>query len=205
MSYIEFIGTIAGLICVWLAAKSNILTWPIGLINIVCFFIIFYQINLYSDTILQVYFFFMSIYGWIYWKKNDPKSEMVSSLTQNSRWIYLIISIISILGLGFLMKNIHTLLPTAFPEAAAFPFPDAFTTVLSIIATILMAQKKWESWVLWIIVDIVCVFLYYLKGIKFISLEYFIFLGIASYGLYSWLKLYNNEKRNGSGQIHSTA
>ena len=73
ISYLEFFGTIAGIIAVWLAAKSNILTWPIGLINIGLFFIIFFQVQLYSDMFLQVYFFGISIYGWYNWvyeKKN---------------------------------------------------------------------------------------------------------------------------------------
>jgi len=189
MSYVEFFGTIMGLVCVWLAAKSNILTWPTGIVNVICFFIIFYQINLYSDMFLQVYFLGMSIYGWIYWKKNDPDEKLVTELTPRYRMLGIISMVFFILILGYFMSGIHEVFPDYFKEPAAYPYPDAFTTVLSIYASYLMVKKKWESWVLWIIVDVVCVFLYYLKGMKFISLEYFIFLGIASYGLYKWLEL----------------
>ena len=52
MSYVELIGTFFGLICVWLTAKEKILCWPIGIINIVFFAILFYQVRLYSDMIL---------------------------------------------------------------------------------------------------------------------------------------------------------
>jgi len=56
--------------------------------------------------------------------------------------------------------------------------------VLSIIATILLAQKKIETCYLWITVDVVCVFLFFKKGIVFLGLEHLIFLGMATYGLF---------------------
>jgi nicotinamide mononucleotide transporter len=65
--------------------------------------------------------------------------------------------------------------------------------VSSIIATVLLARKKVENWYLWITVDIVCVGLYFKKGVYFLSLEYIIFLGLASYGLYNWRKQLKND------------
>ena len=45
VSLIELTGTVTGLIAVWLAAKNNILTWPIGIVNVICFFFIFKYIS----------------------------------------------------------------------------------------------------------------------------------------------------------------
>ncbi|MBN2436723.1 MAG: nicotinamide mononucleotide transporter [Spirochaetes bacterium] len=45
-----------------------------------------------------------------------------------------------------------------------------------------------ESWVYWIIVDIIGVVLYFVKGVKFISLLYIILLLIAMRGAYKWNK-----------------
>jgi len=59
---------------------------------------------------------------------------------------------------------------------------------LSIIATVLLARKNIETWYLWILVDVVCVVLFFQKGIVFLSLEYLIFLGLATYGLLNWRK-----------------
>ena len=56
MSYLEFFGTIAGAIAVWLSARANIWSWPIGIINVVLFFFLFYQVQLYPDMLLQVFF-----------------------------------------------------------------------------------------------------------------------------------------------------
>jgi len=63
LSYVELVGTVTGLVSVWLAARANILTWPVGIINVLAFFILFYQVRLYSDMALQVYFLATTIYG----------------------------------------------------------------------------------------------------------------------------------------------
>jgi nicotinamide mononucleotide transporter len=41
LSYVELVGTVTGLVSVWLAARANILTWPVGIINVIAFFILF--------------------------------------------------------------------------------------------------------------------------------------------------------------------
>lgn len=55
MSYIEFAGTILYLASVWLIARRNVLTWPIGIASVLLYLILFYQIHLYSDALEQVY------------------------------------------------------------------------------------------------------------------------------------------------------
>jgi nicotinamide mononucleotide transporter len=64
--------------------------------------------------------------------------------------------------------------------------------VSSIIATVLLANKKIETWLLWIAVDLICVFLFFKKGVVFLGLEYLIFLGLATYGLMNWQKEMKN-------------
>jgi nicotinamide mononucleotide transporter len=200
LSYIEFAGTITGLFSVWFATRSNILTWPVGLINVTCFFIIFFQVHLYSDMFLQVYFFIVSIYGWMVWHNaNEKESDQILitllTLSQRIRWIVVIV--ISTITIGFIVKNIHLIFPIIFNKPASYPFIDAFVAVLSIIATILLARKKIENWILWILVDIISVGLYFKKDVLFISMEYVIFLCLAVWGLLLWLKLLPNEKRLG--------
>ena len=151
VSLLELSGTLSGLACVYLTAREKISCWPVGIVNIIFFFILFYQVRLYSDMILQVYFFVMSIYGW--WKWTHPKTQAeaneqnelkITNLTKKGWLITLLITLASTFLLGYFMGRIHLIFPTLFKEAAIFPYPDAFTTVLSIIATVVMAQKKKE-------------------------------------------------------------
>lgn len=72
LSWIEAVGTIAGLLCIWLASQEKIINYLFGLINVTLFAIIFFQIQLYASLLLQIFFFAANIYGWYAWSRvND--------------------------------------------------------------------------------------------------------------------------------------
>ncbi len=192
VSYVEMIGTLFGLVSVYFASRTNILTWATGIVNEVFLFLLFFQVQLYADMFLQIYFFVVTLYGWYKWniKINTNK---ISEINFRTRIIIFVAIVIGSILFGFAFKNIHLYLPNYFKIQAAYPFTDSFVMVSSIVATILLAKKKIENWYLWIVVDIVCAILYFKKGIYFLSLEYFIFLGLASYGFYNWSKQLKND------------
>ena len=187
ISYVELIGTLFGFVSVYYAAKANVFTWPAGIINESFLFILFFQVQLYSDMFLQVYFFVITIYGWYKWKAQTVENKISKSSNQSKVKIAL-----AIIGgtflFGYFFKHIHLLLPTYFGKQAAYPFIDSFIMISSVIANILLARKKIENWYLWIIVDIVSILLFLKRGIYFLSFEYLVFLGMVSYGLFNWRK-----------------
>jgi nicotinamide mononucleotide transporter len=148
---------------------------------------LFFQVQLYADMFLQAYFVVVTIYGWYWWNKRVD-SNMITTMGLPDRiWIGLIV-IIASLVCGVVIKDIHLYLPQYFKIQAAYPFTDSFIMISSIVATVLLAKKKIENWYLWISIDVAATFLYFKKGIYFLSLEYLIFFGLASYGLYHWRK-----------------
>lgn len=191
ISYVELIGTLFGLISVYLATKTNILTWATGIINELFLFILFFQVQLYADMFLQVFFFVVTLYGWYNWKQIPKENGITKTELKTKIWLLSAI-VVGTTMVGFLISNIHLYLPRYFKTEASYPYVDSFVMVSSIIATILLAQKKIETWYLWIVVDIVCVFLFFKKGIAFLALEYFVFLGLATYGFLNWKKQLNN-------------
>ena len=56
LSWIEAVGTLAGLQCIWLASLEKISNYAFGLINVTLFAIIFFQIQLYASLLLQLIF-----------------------------------------------------------------------------------------------------------------------------------------------------
>jgi nicotinamide mononucleotide transporter len=192
MSYIEFFGTIFSLVSVILAAKNKIWTWPVGNIGAVLFLILFYQIQLYSDFFEQIFYIVTGFIGWYIWSRPDFKNEEINDVTtnrQSTNLIYIGSILVSTVALGLFMSNIHTIFPAQFPIPAAYPYPDALTTIMSFAATFLMMRKKIECWYLWIIVDIIGIGLYYKQGVVFISLLYILFLIIATNGYFTWRKV----------------
>jgi nicotinamide mononucleotide transporter len=197
MSYLEFFGTILNLASVYLVARKNILTWPIGLVAVILFGLLFYQIRLYGDFIEQIYYFFSSLYGWWVWAKKSESTDknLVSFSPNTSLWVWVAVTLVLSAVFSWILSNLHIWLPSFFPEATTYPAVDGFTTVASFVAMILMAHKRIECWVYWIVVNVIAVWLYYVKGVYFISLLYFIFLGLASFGLINWFKQMRNERQ----------
>ncbi len=201
MSYLEFFGTIAGAIAVWLSARAIIWSWPIGIINVVLFFFLFYQVQLYPDMFLQAFFFVTNLMGWWRWANPKPgeenqKNELKATFMGWKK--FTAISLIGIVGtylFGTFAKNLHELFPGIFSLPSAFPYADSFVTVMSIITTFFMIQKKIECWIIWIVVDIVAAYLYFSKGIKFVGLEYLVFCFIAAFGFWNWIREYKLNQR----------
>lgn len=195
VSYVEFIGTVLGLISVFLAARANIFTWPTGIANAIFFLVIFYQIHLYSDMFLQVYFCGMGVYGWFSWKRKAEQHQSAIQTLSNVRRLQVAAFIAAVtLIIGTLISRIHLLLPQVFDHPASYPYVDTFIAISSILATILLARRIFETWVLWVLVDITSIGLYSVKGVKLIALEFVIFLALAVLGVLSWYRLWKKEE-----------
>ncbi|HXH99701.1 MAG TPA: nicotinamide riboside transporter PnuC [Sphingobacteriaceae bacterium] len=179
-SWIEWVGTISGFICVYLAAKQNIWSWPIALISVAAYSVLFYQYQLYGDAVLQVYFFGTSIYGWYYWTTNNETEQKPIKSLSKSQWLLTLLLIGISTGLaGWILDN-YT--PTNVPYA------DGFCTSMSFVAQFLMTRKIIQNWILWIIVDICYIPLYIYKDLVLTAILYALFLWLATMGYLEWRK-----------------
>ena len=67
MSTLEIIAVLFTLGCVALTARQNIWCWPVGIVGVIAFFLVFLEQKLYAETTLQVIFLLQSLYGWYNW------------------------------------------------------------------------------------------------------------------------------------------
>ncbi len=213
LSYIEAVGTIAGLLCILLASFEKTINYLFGLINVTLFAVIFFQIQLYANLLLQVFFFGANIYGWYAWSRVSNSQEAELKIRWLSLPKALTTLVISVLAIIFLTFNIdaafgrlatwavellnlfgaNLTLPTLDPDA--FPFWDSTMTVLSVVAMILMTRKYVENWLLWVVINVISIVIFFIQGVYAMSLEYLILLGIALNGSQLWIK---SAKENGS-------
>ncbi len=205
LSWIEALGTLAGLICIWLASKEKISNYLFGIINVLLFAIIFFQIQLYSSLLVQLFFLLANVYGWYAWSKTDQTNHRLTirwlSQIQLVQWAGIAIIAIVILTryidpvfshlthwtvklLTMLTLNVTE--PVFQPDAA--PFQDACVTVLSVIAMIMMTRKYVENWFLWVIINLISIHLYFQQGVYVMMLEYLLLTFIAINGARLWMK-----------------
>lgn len=204
LSHLEFWAVLTGLIAVYLSSVENVWSWIIGLLNVVLFFFLFYQVQLYPDMFLQVFYFITNIIGFFLWKfpkkaeENQKKELKISRMKAVHFLGALALCFLATIILGKSSTHLHQWFPKLFSLPSSYPYIDSFTSVLSILATFLLMKKKLEAWFVWLVVDIILTILYALKNIQFVSIEYFIFCLIALYGVYSWLKIYRKELKTSS-------
>lgn len=196
MSYLEFFGVVSGAVAVWLSARGNIWSWPIGAGSVVLFFFLFFQIQLYPDMFLQVFFFATNLQGWWRWthprpgEENSEQQLSISRMPPQKLLIWLGTATLATGVLGTFALNLHTLFPVVFSQPSAFPYVDSFTTVMSIAATFLMIEKRVECWYVWLLVDLILTYVYFIKGVKLVSAEYLVFCFVAGYGAWNWTRQY---------------
>ncbi len=196
MSHLEFWATVTGAVAVWLSARENVWSWIIGILNVILAFIMFYQIQLYPDMFLQVFFLITNLIGFWAWKfpkeidANHKNELKISKLTPKNIVTLGIIGILFTILMGAFSKNLHAIMPKLFSLPSAFPYMDSFTTIMSILATFLLIRKKVEAWWVWLLVDVISTYMYYIKEVKLYSLLYLIFCFIAAFGAMEWTKRY---------------
>lgn len=182
--WLEWLGTLTGFLCVYLAAKQNIWNWPISIISVLSYAILFYDARLYGDTVLQFYFLSTAIYGWYYWhKRREENKKPIVKANRNQ----LLLSILAIIGLttaiGYLLDS---------ETNSDVPYIDAFCTSVSFVAQFLMTRKVLQNWLLWVFVDICYIPLYIHKQLMLTAVLYLVFAIIAWNGYRDWQKTYKN-------------
>jgi len=196
LTYLEFIGSIFYFISVILASKANWGNWISSIVGQICFFFLFWNNELYLNSLLQIYFTYICIISIYYWKKTDKYSG------HGLRWMKPIqgfnwgmVTIISIFGIYFIFKPLIPIINEIIPvELSKNLFLDIVVTVLSIVGVNLLSLKYIESWIIWIITDVICIILFGLTGIYLLSIEYILITGIAIYGFINWINIYKNKQ-----------
>lgn len=198
MSYLELSGVSTGSLATWLVARNNVWTWPLGVVSTVLSFFLLYQVQLYPDMLLQGFFFITFLQGWYRWTHPAPtertaRNELrITRITPRQWGVLGIISALATALLGTFASHLHTLFPVVFSKPSAFPYLDSFTSTLSIIGTLAMVNKKLECWWIWLLIDAVSTYIYYVKGVRLVSLEYAVFCIIAVQGLVHWTREYGD-------------
>jgi nicotinamide mononucleotide transporter len=184
-TWLEIIGVITGLLCVYLAAVNNIWNWPLAIISVGIYIFIFFDARLFADMGLQFYFLGMNIYGWYYWS-HKPAAEKKTPVVHITRK-EIVLSIIAIILFTVFLGSVLKYTP------ASYPYIDSFCTACSLVAQVFLARKVLENWLIWIFVDIIYVGVYIFKHLDLTAVMYAIYVGIALLGYIDWKKDYKKQ------------
>ena len=179
--YVEILGVAGSLIYLYFSVRQNIWLWPFGIVSSGLFIYIFFTTGFYADMGLQIYYLFISIYGWYHWVHGKSGREIGELQVTRAPGKVLIAS-----GLIFLVLLAAIGIVLDRFTDSTVPWGDSFTTAGSIIATWMLARKIIQHWLLWIVVDSVAAGLYLFKGLYPTTGLYIIYAGISVTGYFQW-------------------
>jgi nicotinamide mononucleotide transporter len=180
-------------VSIFLAGRNSIHTWWTGIVACLLFGAVFFGVKLYADVTLQAFFVATSVSGWYQWQRGARGEPLpVANVAGSSlAWIVPAAAAASV-GYGALLHH--------WTDAYA-PFVDSAVLVLSIVAQLLLMQRRVEAWPFWLIVNSIAVPLYMTRGLYLTSALYAAYWINATVSWQRWRRL----ARNSNAELSSVA
>ena len=179
---LQIVGTLLGLLYLWLEYKANIWVWIVGAIMPMVHGMLYLSSGIYADAAMQLYYVVAGIYGLFVWLRGEKRSEKRVDIQHTPKqWILSLVLVYALLhvALYFLL--------TEFTDSRV-PFFDSMSTALSVVAMWMLSRKLVEQWLVWLVVDMISVGLYLYKGIPITALLYTLYCALAVAGYMRWRK-----------------
>lgn len=183
---LEWLAVILGVAEVLLARVNNVWLYPTGILGTLLGIYLLLIAGLYAESILNVYYVIMSVYGWIFWLTKSGKDQVKISWSTKREWtITLIIVFAGWLILYLLLKNF---------TSSNVPFWDSFASSTAWAGMWLLARRKIENWILLNISNLVAIPLLFYKKLPLLALLTLFLFVIAFWGYFEWRGIYRKDK-----------
>ena len=179
---LQIVGTLLGLLYLWLEYKANIWLWIVGAIMPMVHGVLYLNSGIYADAAMQLYYVVAGVYGLCVWLRGTKRAERVVPIQHTpSKWIFPLVVVYLLL---------HVLMYYVLSEFtdSRVPFFDSMSTALSIVAMWMLSRKLVEQWLVWLVVDMISVGLYFYKGIPITAMLYMLYCALAVAGYMRWRK-----------------
>ncbi|MGY0612554.1 MULTISPECIES: nicotinamide riboside transporter PnuC [unclassified Luteimonas] len=178
MSALEIAANAAIAVSILLAARNSLHTWWTGIIGCGLFAMLFRDARLYAEVVLQVFFIATSLYGWWHWARGAAGRQLpVRRAPLAGIGIAALGAAAATLGYGLLLHR--------FTDGHA-PFADSAVLMFSVLAQLLLMQRRVETWPFWLLVNSIAVPLYVSRGLQLTALLYAGFWINAWFGWWRW-------------------
>lgn len=189
-SLLELTAVVFAIVYLILAVKENSLCWYAAAVSTLIFLAIFWEVKLYMESGLQVFYLVMAAYGWYKWQTASDGSVGLQVSMWNIGQHAIALALIALLTLvsGYLLKS---------GTDAQLPYLDSFTTWASVVTTFMVARKVLENWIYWLVIDSVSIYLYIDRGLYFTAILFAVYIVIIFFGWASWSKSHRQSIKAG--------
>lgn len=162
-----------------LAIRQNIWCWLCAGIYTAIYVYLFIDAKLYMESVLNLFYFAMAIYGWHTWYFGRTEAGELPVVV----WSPVVHA--AAVGVVLCISAANGYLLALYTDAA-FPYVDSLTTWSAIWATFLVARKVFENWYYWLVIDAVSIVIYWLRDLQLTSILYVVFVAMVPFGIVAW-------------------
>ena len=175
---IEWLAVGFGISEVVLAKKNSIWLYPTGIISILLSMYLLLHVGLYAETLLNIYYLVMSVYGWMIWKKRGSLPPLAISWSSSKELkIAIFISTGGFVFLYLILKH--------FTDSDV-PLWDAFVSSTAWAGMWLLAKRKIENWIFLNISNLFAIPLMVHKKLPMFGLLTTVLFIVAIFGFLDW-------------------
>ena len=197
----EYFGFVTGVLYLIWEIRQNNLMWVVGILSALAYAFVFAQSALWAAMLFQVYYFFVSIYGLISWRRDKnlvsagsgetPAGADASAADLSSPSIaYRIITPKALLVSAVACAAIFAAIYWVLARFTGDPMPvsDAVVATLGIVATYWLSKAYLQQWLLWVAVNVMSVYMFISQGLYLTAFLYILYTLCAFYGFLHWKK-----------------
>ncbi len=175
--WITILSGLAGVCSVVLCAQGKITTFAFGFIQITTYLYLAWQERLWAEVAMNIFYLLSQFYGIFFWKKRYTSELAPRRLTHKSLALLALICLLGSVLCAWLLQTFTN---------DSQPWLDAFTTIPSIAAQILLVLAYREQWFLWLFVDILAAGMWIIAGNYALAVLYLFWCINCLYGLHHW-------------------
>src|SRR5258706_9661900 len=182
---VQWVILVLGVSEVLLAKANNILLYPMGIAATLLSVFVLFKAQLFAESLLNVYYIAMSVYGWWFWikKKNQPPVKI--AFASGTDWR--VTCLIGVGGWLILFVVLKEFTPSTVPAW------DAWVSSTAWAGMWLLARRKVENWILLNLSNAFAIPLLFQKGLPlFALLTLFLFI-VACFGYVGWVRIAKKE------------
>ena len=181
--WLSLVSGLLGITSVILCSQGNIWTFAFGFGQILTYSGLCWIERFYAGLLMNAFYFLSQIYGIYAWQRQRTGDSVVivPRSLQLNRFVFLcaIVAVVSV-GVGGLLNRY-----TDDPQ----PYLDAVTTVVSIVAQVMLVMAIRQQWWLWLFVDVLFVAMWIMAGNWSMVAQYGFWCINCVYGMLRWKDL----------------
>lgn len=180
---ISLVSGLLGIISVILCSQGNIWTFAFGFGQILTYSCLCYMECFYAGLLMNAFYFLSQIYGIYAWRKRRTDSSAIIAPRSLRRGTFAAVcaavAVVAVVA-GWLLSR--------YTDDTQ-PYMDALTTVVSIVAQVMLVMAIRQQWWLWLFVDVLFIAMWIMADNWSMVAQYGFWCINCVYGMIRWRSL----------------